>query len=89
VRNDITALVMKPGDGAIKMGAPVQLNLFAQNRSGRLDLIPGITAAWSSDDAGVGEVNRQGRLMPRAPGLVTITARYANRSVAAVFIVID
>jgi len=89
VRNDITALVMKPGDGAMKMGAPVQLNLFAQNRSGGLDLIPGITAAWSSDDVGVGEVNRQGRLTPRAPGQVTITARYANRSVAAVFTIID
>jgi len=89
VRNDITALVMKPGDGVMKMGASVQLNLFAQNRSGGLDLIPGTTAAWSSDDVGVGEVNRQGRLTPRAPGQVTITARYANRSVAAVFIIID
>ena len=89
MRNDITALVMRPGDGAMKMGAPVQLNLFAQNRSGGLDLIPGTTAAWSSDAVGVGEVNRQGRLTPRAPGQVTITARYANRSVAAVFIIID
>jgi len=89
MRNDITALVMRPGDGAMKMGAPVQLNLFAQNRSGGLDLIPGTTAAWSSDAVGVGEVNRQGRLTPRAPGQVTITARYANRSVAAVFTIID
>jgi hypothetical protein len=89
VRNDITALVMKPGDGVMKMGTPVQLNLFAQNRSGGLDLIPGTTAAWSSDDVGVGEVNRQGRLTPRAPGLVTITAAYASRSVTAVFMIID
>jgi hypothetical protein len=89
VRNDITALVLKPGDGVMKMGAPVQLNLFAQNRSGGLDLIPGTTAAWSSDDVAVGEVNRQGRLTPRAPGLVTITAGYANRSVTAVFMIVD
>ena len=89
MRNDITALVMKPGDGVMKMGAPVQLNLFAQNRSGGLDLIPGTTAAWSSDDVVVGEVNRQGRLTPRGPGLVTITARYADRSVAAVFMIVD
>ena len=89
MRNDITALVMRPGDGAMKMGAPVQLNLFAQNRSGGLDLIPGTTAAWSSDAVGVGEVNRQGRLTPRAPGRVTITARYADRSVAAVFTIVD
>ena len=89
MRNDITSLVMKPGDGVMKMGASVQLNLFAQNRSGGLDLIPGTTAAWSSDDVGVGEVNRQGRLTPRAPGLVTITAGYANGSVTAVFLIVE
>ena len=74
MRKDITALTIKPGDGVMKMGEAVQLNLFAHNRSGGIDLIPGNQAAWSSADNGVAEVNRQGRLMPRAMGTVTITA---------------
>ena len=89
MRKDITALVLKPGDGIVKLGAAVQLNLYAQNRSGGVDLIPGTTATWSSDDARVGEVNRQGRLTPRGAGLVTITARYADKQVTAVFTVVD
>ena len=82
-------LEMKPGDGIVKLGAAVQLNLYAKNRSGGVDLIPGTMAAWSSDDDRVGEVNRQGRLTPRGAGLVTITARYADKQVAAVFTVVD
>jgi hypothetical protein len=89
VRNDVTALVMKPGDGVVKMGAAVQLNLFAQTGGGGSDLIPGTMAVWSSDDDQVGEVNRQGRLTPRAAGPVTITARYAGKQVAARFTVVD
>ena len=46
-------------------------------------------ATWSSDDAHIGEVNRQGRLTPRGAGQVTITARYADQQVAAVFTVVD
>jgi hypothetical protein len=89
VRNDITALVLKPGDGTVKLGTAVQLNLYAQNRSGGVDMIPGTMATWSSDDARVGEVNRQGRLTPRGAGQVTITAGYADKQVAAVFTVVD
>ena len=89
MRKDITALVLKPGDGTVKVGVAVQLNLYAQNRSGGVDMIPGTMATWSSDDAHVGEVNRQGRLTPRGAGQGTITARYADKQVAAVFTVVD
>ena len=89
MRKDITALEMRPGDGVVKVGAAVQLNLFAIDKRGGIDLIPGNMAAWSSSDARVGEVNRQGRLTPRRAGSLTITASYADRNVLAVFTVID
>jgi hypothetical protein len=80
---------MKPGDGTLKMGVSVQLNLFAQNRSGSMDLIPGNMAIWSSTDSRVGEVNSQGRLTPRGTGAVTIAASYADKKVLATFNVLD
>jgi hypothetical protein len=88
VRTDFTALEMRPGDGVVKLGTAVQLNLFARTKGGGVDLIPGNMAAWSSSDDRIGEVNRQGRLTPRRPGSLTITASYADRKVLAVFTVI-
>ena len=89
MRKDITALQIKPGEGFLKVGTAVQLNLFAVNKSGGTDLVPGTMAAWSSSDSRVGEMNRQGRLTPRGSGAVTITARYADREVAATFTVAE
>ena len=89
MRKDITALELKPGDGVVKVGTPVQLNLFGRDKRGGTDLIPGNMAAWSSSDDHVGEVNRQGRLTPRRAGAVTITATYADRTVIATFTVVD
>jgi hypothetical protein len=89
MRTDITALEMKPGDGVVKVGTAVQLNLFAMDKRGGTDLIPGNMAAWSSSDDRVGEVNRQGRLIPRRVGSLTITATYGGKSVLAVFSVVD
>lgn len=80
---------MKPGDGVVKVGTAVQLNLFAVDRRGGIDLIPGNMAAWSGSDDRVGEVNRQGRLTPRRAGSLTITASYAGKSVLAMFTVVD
>ena len=70
-------------------GAAIQLNLFAHHGSGGTDLVPGTMAAWSSSDDQIGEVNRQGRLTPRGAGSVSITARYADKKVTAVFTVAD
>jgi hypothetical protein len=89
MRKDITALEMRPGDGVVKVGTAVQLNLFAIDKRGGVDLIPGNMAAWSSSDARVGEVNRQGRLTPRRAGSLTITATYAEKDVLGVFTVVD
>jgi hypothetical protein len=89
VRKDVIALRIKPADGVVKVGVAVQLNLFAQNRSGGVDLIPGNMAAWLSADDRVGEVNRQGRLIPRGPGSVSITATYADTKIQTVFTVIE
>jgi uncharacterized protein YjdB len=88
MRSDIVGLSMKPAAGVVRVGEHVQLNLFAENRSGRTDLIPGTMAAWSSSDSRLAEVNRQGRLTPRGAGSVTITATYAEKKVAAVFTVV-
>ena len=46
-------------------------------------------ATWSSNDSRVGEMNGQGRLMPRAPGSVTIAATYAEKKGLAQFTVVD
>ena len=89
MRRDVVGLSIKPGDGLVKMGAAVQLNLFALVGGGGTDLIPGNMAAWSSSDNHVAEVNSQGRLTPRSAGSVTITACYAERKVTVVFTVID
>jgi uncharacterized protein YjdB len=89
VRIDIIALELNPGDGVLKVGTAVQLNLFARNRSGRLSLIPGNMAAWSSSDNQVGDVNRQGRLTPRRAGSVTITASTTDHRITAAFTVVD
>lgn len=89
MRKDISELRIKPGDGIVKMGTAVQLNLFAQGSSGGTELVPGNMADWSSSDTHVGEVNRQGRLTPRGVGSVSITARYAEKKVTAVFTVVD
>jgi hypothetical protein len=89
VGKDITALEIRPGDGVLRVGAAVQLNLFAVNKKGAADLIPGNMAAWSSSDNRVGEVNRQGRLTPRRPGALTITATYADQNVQASYTVVD
>jgi hypothetical protein len=89
MRRDIVALSMEPGDGAVKLGAPVQLHLFAKSKAGRAELVPGNMAAWSSSDDAVAEVSRQGRLTPRGRGAVTISATYAERTIAALFTVVD
>jgi uncharacterized protein YjdB len=85
----IVGLSMKPGDGAVKMGASVQLNLLAQTGTAAADLIPGTMATWSSSDNRVADVNGQGRLTPRAPGSVTITATYAEKKATGVFTVVE
>jgi hypothetical protein len=89
VRTDITALEIRPADGVVKVGEAVQLNLFARKSKGATDLIPGNMAVWSSADARIGEVNRQGRLTPRRAGSLTITATYADRKALAEFTVVD
>jgi hypothetical protein len=88
VGKDVTALEIRPGGGVVNLGKAVQLNLFAHHRRGGADLIPGNVAAWSSTDAGIGEVSRQGRLTPRAAGSVTITASYGDKQALAVFTVV-
>jgi hypothetical protein len=87
MRRDITALQIKPSEGVLKVGTAVQLNLFALNKSGGTILVPGMTATWSSSESRVGEINSQGRLTPRAPGAVTITATYADQKGLAAFTV--
>lgn len=89
MRTDITALEIRPGDGGLKVGASVQLNLFGRTRKGGVDLIPANMATWSSADARIGEVNRQGRLTTRRAGALTITATCADLKVEAVFTVVD
>ena len=89
MRTDIVGLSMRPREATLKMGASVQLNLLAQTSTAGTDLIPGTMATWSSSDDRVAEVNRQGRLTPRAAGSATITATYAEKQATGVFTVVD
>jgi uncharacterized protein YjdB len=89
MRHDIVGLSLKPADAALKVGAALQLNLFAETKSGAQDLVPGNMATWSSSDDRVAEVSRQGRVTPRAAGVVTVTVAHGDRKVSAFFIVSD
>jgi hypothetical protein len=89
VRKDITALRIAPGDGTVKTGRAIQLNLFASTAGGGTDLVPGNMAVWHSSDDAVAEVNRQGRLSPRRPGTLWVTASYAGKTARADFVVED
>ncbi|MES1205357.1 MAG: Ig-like domain-containing protein [Pseudomonadota bacterium] len=86
---DLTSLSMKPSEGELKVGTPVQLNLFAHDNRGRADLVPGNMAVWTSGNTSVAEVSRQGRLTPRGPGSVTIVAVYADKKAVGLFTVVD
>jgi hypothetical protein len=88
VRSDLVALQIKPDGGEVRVGTAVQLNLFAVTRGGKTDLVPGNAATWSSAQESTGEVNRQGRLNPRRPGAVTVTATYAGQTARSTFTVV-
>ena len=88
MRRDIETLRMKPGDGELPVGASVQLNLFGESAGGVTDLVPANMATWASSNAAVAEVSRQGRLSPRRPGSVTITATSSGRTARAEFTVV-
>jgi hypothetical protein len=87
VRSDLVALQIKPDGGDVRAGTAIQLNLFAVTSGGKTDLIPGNAASWSCAPEGAAEVNRQGRLTPRRPGTVTVTATYAGQTARSVFTV--
>ncbi len=82
------ALQIKPDGGEVRIGAALQLNLFAVTLGGATDLIPGNAATWSSVPAGLVEVNRQGRLAPRHPGAVTVIASYGGKTARSAFTVV-
>jgi hypothetical protein len=88
MRGDVTALEMRPAGGEVTVGTSLQLNLFGLKRKGVADLIPGNMAVWSGSDNHIAEVNRQGRLTPRRPGSLKVTASYADKKVEAVFTVV-
>jgi len=85
VPRNITALEIKHGDATVTIGTAIQLHLFATTDSGGTDLIPASMAVWSSSNDAVAEVSRQGRLNPRRPGTLTITAAFNGKVAQAVF----
>jgi hypothetical protein len=88
VQRDIVALKINPHEGSLPAGTPVQLNLFATDAKGKSALIPGNMTVWSGSNDSVAEINRQGRLQPRRPGTVTVTARYGGQVADATFTVV-
>jgi hypothetical protein len=85
VRSDITALQIKPAEGALAPGTTIQLNLFGTTGGGGTTLVPANMATWVSSNEAVAEVSRQGRLNPRRAGAVVITATCAGRTASAAF----
>jgi hypothetical protein len=88
VQRAVTSLEIKPGGGAVPAGSPVQLALYATSAKGATTLIPGNMTVWSSSKDSVAEINRQGRLNPRRPGTVTITASYGDKTAQATFTIV-
>jgi hypothetical protein len=88
VQRDVVALRIEPAEGTLPAGTPVQLKLFSVNAKGGQALIPGNLTAWSGSRDSVADVNRQGRLSPRSPGTVTVTARYGGQTATATFTVV-
>jgi hypothetical protein len=95
MRQDVSGLRIEPAPaeiGPLTAGTAIQLKLYATLGSrGKTstDLVMGNLAAWSSSNDKVADINRQGRLVPRAPGTVTITASYAGQTTQAVFAVVS
>jgi hypothetical protein len=89
MRRDIDTLRIKPGDGELPVGASIQLNLFGESAGGVTDLVPANMATWVSSNPALAEVSRQGRLSPRRPGSVTITATAGGKTARAEFTVVD
>ncbi len=85
MRNAHAKLEIRPAGGPVKVGAALQLNLFAHDARGGTDLVMANQATWTSADPRLGEVSRQGRLTPRKPGTLTITASYGALVARAVF----
>ncbi len=78
-------LELRPAAGEIPNGVAVQLTLVAVtvDGKGRSELIPGHRATWVSSAPAIAEVNRQGRVSPRRPGVVTITATHDGKTASA------
>jgi hypothetical protein len=81
-------LELRPAAGEIPNGVGLQLTLFAVGAQGRSELIPGHRAAWVSSAPAIAEVNRQGRVSPRRPGAVTITATHDGKTAQATLTVV-
>ena len=85
MRQDITELQIKPGEGTLVVGSTLQLNLFSLVVGGGTGLVPANMATWTTSNPAVAEVSRQGRLTSRKPGTVSITASYAGKLARADF----
>jgi hypothetical protein len=88
MRRDIATLRIEPAGGELPAGNAVQLNLFSASAGGVTDLVPANMARWLSSNPSVAEVSRQGRLSPRRPGTVSITATASGQTARADFTVI-
>jgi hypothetical protein len=78
-------LRIEPAEGTFAVGNPVQLSLFGTTIRGGTNLIPASMAQWSSANPAVAELSRQGKLTPRRPGQVTVTASYGGQVAKADF----
>jgi len=87
VHKDIAAIELTPDGGTVRIGTPFQLNLFARTGAGGTALVLASMATWTSSDESVAEVNRQGRVNPRRPGTVSITATHRGKSAQVTFTV--
>ena len=88
MRSDIVSLRIEPGDRSVQKGTAIQLSLLATNARGGTDLIPGTMSAWSSSDAAIVEITRQGRFNARGLGTATITVHYGGQVARAVYEVV-
>jgi len=77
VRTRILALEVRPGKLRLAPGQSSPLKVVAFLRDGRLANMAAF-ATWSSDNPGVAEVDRDGRVTAHAPGTANITATWGE-----------
>jgi hypothetical protein len=84
VPNALAKLAIEPASSAVRSGDVVRLSVRASDRAGRpLADFPVEWAVTATGEAGVAEIDPQGRFVAETPGIYTVTATLGERTADA------